>query len=491
MTLVTPRPGHYSDTPTDPAASTTVLENAAKTAFGYSVANLRSRLQGSVFLPSDAGYDEARAAWNLAFDQHPAVVVIPETPQDVVEAVRFARREGLGIAVQATGHGLGRMANGAMLIVTARLDEVRIDPVARTAWVSAGTLWKTVLVRAQSIGLAPLLGSTPEIGAVGYTLGGGMGWLARMYGLSADHVNRFEVVTADGYVWQVSATEHADLFWALRGGGPGELVVVTGMEIDLVPVSEVYGGNLFYPAADAAEVMARYRTWAAAAPDELTSSVVLMNFPPLDMVPPELRGQSFVLVRGAYTGRTADGVALLDYWRQWRTPAIDMWGRMPFGEVAAISMDPVDPMPARVTTEWFNRISDEVIDTLVSAVFPVSGPPAILYAEIRHAGGQVARNARGSISSKGRQDEFLLAIVSAVMAPELAEPIAAAQAELRAALRPHVTGAAYLNFLEGDERRDRTAQAFNLEAFAELASLKAKVDADNVLDYGLAVQPSR
>lgn len=481
MTLVA---AHTPTTPTTRAADAPFAGDD----FGPAVADLRRRLTGSVEVPGDPGYDAARAAWNLVVDQLPALVVRPRTTADVVEAVRFAGRAGLGIAVQATGHGFGRPADGAMLIVTSEMTDVRIDACTRTARIEAGAKWSHVLGPAQSIGLAPLLGSTPEVGAIGYTLGGGLGWLARKYGLAADHVRCFEVVTVDGRVLQVSRAEHGELFWALCGGGPGELVIVTAMEIGLVPVSQVYGGNLFYPASDAVEVLVRYRHWAAKAPEELTSSVALVNFPPIDDVPEPLRGRSFVLVRGAYTGPMAAGAALVDEWRQWKAPEIDMWGPMPFSEVAGISMDPVDPLPAQVSTEWLSSISDGVIEVLAEHVF--SPQPLLLFVEMRHAGGQVRRGARANVAAKGRVDEFLLQATSVIPAPELAAVVAEAHRALRSALAPFVTGAAYVNFLEGADKRSRTAEAFSPEAYAELCVVKGKVDPGNAFDYSLAVSPT-
>jgi FAD/FMN-containing dehydrogenase len=275
---------------------------------------LERQIGGEVFVPGDAGYDDARKAWNLTVDQRPAVIVVAESAADIVQAVRFAGEEGLGIAVQATGHGVSRPANDSLLIITSRMTKVYVDAASQSAWIESGAKWGVVLEQAQAVGLAPLLGSTPDVSAVGYTLGGGIGWLARKYGLSADSVHFFEMVTADGRLLRVSPTENSDLFWGLRGGG-GSFGVITGMEVQLYPVTTIYGGNLFYPVEQAKAVYTRYREWIANAPEELTSSVLIMNFPPIPQVPELLRGQSFVIVRGAYAGRVEEGEALLKFWR--------------------------------------------------------------------------------------------------------------------------------------------------------------------------------
>jgi FAD/FMN-containing dehydrogenase len=227
------------------------------------VAGLRDRVAGAVLTERDPGYAESCAAWNVLFQHHPAVLVVAETSSDIAAAVRFARAGGFRVAVQATGHGVARPADGAVLIVTSKMTDVTIDPARRTAKVAAGAKWGAVLAPAQAHGLAPLLGSTTDVGAIGYTLGGGMGWLARRYGLAADSVRSFDLVTPDGELVHASSDEHAELFWALKGGGAGTLGVVTSMEIDLYPVANVYAGNLLYPIEMAAEVIARWRDWVA------------------------------------------------------------------------------------------------------------------------------------------------------------------------------------------------------------------------------------
>jgi FAD/FMN-containing dehydrogenase len=327
---------------------------------------LRSCVSGQVLTPEDAGYDRARQAWNLTVDQYPALIVFAQSAEDIVEAVRFADAQNLGVAVKATGHGTIHEANDSLLIDTSQMTDVRVNAAALTAWVSAGVKWGRVLEQTQAVGLAPLLGSSPDVGAVGYTLGGGMGWLARKYGLSTDSVNYFELVTADGQRVRASAQENADLFWGLRGGG-GNFGVVTGMEIRLYPVNMVYGGNLFYPISLAKEVYTHYRSWIANAPDELTSSIVLMNFPPVPAVPEFLRGQSFVMVRGLYSGPIEEGEKLLEYWRAWQPPLVDGFKAMPFSQVAAVSNDPLDPMPSLSSGAWLKDLSDETSDPFCRA----------------------------------------------------------------------------------------------------------------------------
>jgi hypothetical protein len=439
-----------------------------------------------VIIAGDPDYDAARQIWNLAFEHRPRMIVACASASDVAATLRLASRESIGVSVTATGHGVARVADDAILILTRSLQQLDIDPVARTARVGAGVKWGAVLARTQEYGLAPLLGSAGDVGAVGYTLGGGIGWLARKHGLSADHVRSFEVVTVDGAVLNVSSTEHPDLFWALRGAGAGTFVVVTAMEIDLVPVTDVYAGNLLYPAEDAKEVMARWRDWIASVPDELTSSLVLMNFPPIDLVPEPVRGRSFVMVRGCWCGPLDEGAAQLAYWRQWREPAMDMWGQMPFAAAETISNDPVDPVPSRSTTEWLRHLDDTLIADLVGVAF-TDGPPPVMMLEIRHVGGAVADQSPDATPHGNRVAELLLFAAGILPFPEARPAVDAQLDALTAALRPHVTGGAYLNFLDGPDRRTRTRSGVTPDAWSRLCAVKQAFDPQNILGYGLDI----
>lgn len=451
---------------------------------------LRARLTGDcrVIIPGDEHYDTARRAWNLAVDQYPALIVLAKTAPDVVETVRFAGAQHLQVAVTGTGHGVIRNANDCLLLDTSPLAGVYMDVASQTAWIGAGTKWDTVLKATQEVGLAPLLGSSPDVGAVGYTLGGGMGWLARKYGLSTDSVNYFQVVTAAGQQVQASAAENSDLFWGLRGGG-GNFGVVTGLEIRLYPVKTVYGGNLFYPVDSAGEAFTRFREWIANAPDELTASFVLMNFPPLPEVPEFLRGQSFVMIRGCYCGPVEQGEALLQPWREWKTPLVDDFKVMPFADVATISNDPRDPFPALSSGAWLGDLSDQVVETLIRYVIPRNGPPLLIFSEIRHAGGAISAVDPRSTAYSHREAQYSLQVLSAVPTPEIYAGASQYIAQLKQALTPHLHGGVYMNFLEGQEARERTRQGFSTEAYARLQMLKTQYDPQNMFGYSYDISP--
>lgn len=445
-------------------------------------ADLVRRCRGPVLVPGDPGYDEARAAWNLTVDQRPAAIVAAHDASDVVAAVDAARAAGLRVAVQTTGHGSARPADGALLVLTAGLDGVHIDPVARTARVGGGVRWGAVLAAAQQHGLAPLVGSSTDVGAVGYTLGGGMGWLARRFGLAADHLRSVELVTPEARVVEVSAETDPDLFWALQGAGAGNFGVVTAMEIGLVPVSTVYAGNLLYPVEAASEILARWREWVDGVGEELTSAVCLMNFPPLDEVPEPVRGRSFVIVRGCWSGPLDEGRVLIDQWRAWRTPEIDLFGPMRLTHADTISNDPTHPIPYTISTEWFDDLPDAAVDVLVRRTF-VAGPPPLVFAELRHGGGAIERS-RAAID-RGRTGRFVLTMLAVAHGPDGAPAAEGYVAATRADLAPWANGSTFPNFTDGGERVARAATtAFTDTTLARLRAVKRRIDPADVFGFG-------
>src|SRR6188508_1078204 len=281
-----------------------------------------------LLFPGDAGWDEARRAWNLAVDQRPAAVALPETVDDVVAAVDHARAAGLRVVVQGTGHGAGSTPlDGALLINMARMTGVEVDAGTQTARVAGGALWRDVVEAAVEHGLTALHGSAGDVGVVGYSLGGGIGWLARKHGLSASSVLSAVVVTADGEVVQADHETNPDLFWALRGGG-GSFGIVTEVEIALYPVAEAYAGWLAWPVERAVGVLARWAEWTKDAPDEVTSVGRLLQVPPAPEVPEPLRGRRLVVVEAAFLGDERAGRELLGPLRT-LGPEIDTFGVVP------------------------------------------------------------------------------------------------------------------------------------------------------------------
>jgi len=351
---------------------------------------LRARVTGQVFVPGEPGYEQARQAWILTADQRPAVVVEAASPADVAAAVRFARSHGLRVAPQGTGHGAAPLEplDSALLLRTSRLRDVRIDPDNRTARADAGALWQDVAVPASEHGLAGLAGSSLLVGVTGYTLGGGLGWLARRYGLAANSVTAAEVVTPDGQLVRTDAQHEPDLFWAIRGGG-GSVGVVTALEMMLYPVPELYAGDLFFPIQRAAEVLHSWREWVTTVPDEVTSIGRILRLPPLPTVPDQLRGRAFAMVEAAYIGDERTGADLIAPLRK-LAPEIDTFASMPAPALNQLHMDPTEPIPAVGDGALLTDFPAAAADALVG----MAGADAntmLISIEVRHLDGTLRR----------------------------------------------------------------------------------------------------
>lgn len=452
------------------------------------IEQLVASCEGAVLHPADESYAATCAGWNLAWTQRPAVVVRASSEGDVVHAVRYAAAQGLSVAVQSTGHGVTVPADEqSVLVVTKDLDQVSIDPRSRTATVGGGAAWEPVLAEAQVHGLAPLLGSAPHVGAVGYSLGGGFGWLARKHGLAVDTIRSMRVVLADGRVISTSPTQEPDLFWAMCGTAGSSLGVVVKMTVELVPVTDVYAGNLFYPFDSAREVFDRYVDWSNRAPEELTSAFNITTFPPLEVVPEALRGHTFAIVRGCYAGATDDGSGprMVDEWRSWREPLMDTWTTIPFARSDEISMDPVDPVPAASSGRWLTDLDSTVIDAMIDAMVGGDGPSPMLFAETRHGGG-AARRENPAVSYGARDGRRLLELVGMITGPgtdlELERRFERAWRRIEGRLAPL---AGYLNFAEGYEKVQISRQSFGEAARRRLAAAKHVYDPHDLFRHGI------
>jgi FAD/FMN-containing dehydrogenase len=451
---------------------------------------LRAALQGAAYVPGEEGYDDGRRAFNLNAHQHPALVVMAAGAADVIAAVRLARDEGLGVGVLATGHAVAAPCDGGVLINTSRMRGVRVDPEAQTARVEAGALWRDVIPESQAFGLAGLLGSSSGVGVVGYTMGGGFGWLGRKYGFNADSLREADVVTADGELRRVSAYEHPDLFWGLKGGG-GNLGVVTSLEFALYPLTTVYGGNLFYPAERAPEVVDLFSRWVETLPDEMTAAVTFLNIPPIPEIPEPLRGGSFIAVRGCYCGDPPEaGEELLRSWREFDEPVVDTFRPMSYREMDMISMDPVDPIGAYTHVEMLGDLTPEAIDTLVEVAGVDSGSP-LIQLELRRLGGALTRPP-ADLSPIGRRDsKFVMMGIGATPTPEVAQAVQAHLAYVAEAMSPYKTGATYINFLELDGASpERVRAAYSPEDWERLVELKDRYDPENLFRFNRNIPPS-
>ena len=447
---------------------------------------LRDLLDGEVILPSDPEWDAARTAWNLAADQHPVAVVFAESADDVVAVVDYARRRGLHVTTQGTGHFAATLhsLDDTILIRTCRLRGLEIDPETQTARAEAGVLWEEVSLAAAEHGLAGLAGSSPDVGVVGYTLGGGLGWLARRYGLAANSVTAVELVTADGEPVRADRDNEPELFWAIRGGG-GSFGIVTAIEFTLYPVPEVYAGVLFFPVERASEVLKAWREWVDATPNEVTSVGRLMSFPPIPQIPEPLRGTSFVLVEATYIGDEADGAALIQPLRE-LGPAMDTFATIPVEELRHLHMDPPEPVPGAGDGMNLADLTPEAIDALVEVQGAGSGSP-LLSVEIRQLGGVLAEPSPEHGAVGTFDAAFAMFGVGMALDAEMKEAVEAYAAKVKATLAPWAADRGYFNF--ADRPQDGEG-LYPSETYRRLAEIRADVDPDELFRATHPIRPA-
>jgi len=438
----------------------------------------------AILMPGDPGWDDARRAWNLAVDQHPAAVAEPRSVQDVADVLRFARQHGLRVAAQGTGHNaapLGLLAD-TILVKTTAMRQVSVDPAARIARAEAGAVWLDVAEAAAPHGLAALAGSAPNVGVVGYTIGGGMSWLGRAYGLAANNVEAIEVVTADGRLVRADACTEPDLFWALRGGG-GSFGVVTAIELRLFPITEVYAGLLWWPADAALPVLQTWRELTQGdLPDEFTSAARLVNFPMIPDIPEHLRGRSFVIVTVIHLGTPAEADALLAPLRALE-PLTDTVQIIPANALGHVHVDPEQPFASVGDGLMLASLPAEAIETLVH----VAGPDTLLLAaELIHVGGEMKRARPAGGALPAIDADYALFATGLAPCPQAVSAVARSVAAAQTALRPWAARQMYLNL--ACTSRD-PASFWSAEAYDRLRRIKAAVDPDNLIRSNHPVPP--
>jgi FAD/FMN-containing dehydrogenase len=435
---------------------------------------LQSRLHGQVLTDTDEAFDGSRGTFNLLHDQRPAAVVRVASADDVAETVRYASARGLRIAPQGTGHNAGPMIDqldDALLLRTDALQEVKVDVAARRARVGAGVRWAAVAGRASDAGLAALHGSSPDVGVAGYSLGGGMGWLARKHGLQANALTAVEIVTADGELRRIDHDNEADLFWAVRGGG-GNYGVVTALEFDLFPVPELYAGALFFPFERASEVM---HTWhelvSAGLPDEITTVARVYQFPPVPFLPEFIRGKSFTVVQAAYLGNETDGAELIRPLTE-LGPDMNTFASVEPSALGRLAMDPESPVPAASSARIVSGASRATIDAFLDSAGPGS-PSQLVSVELRSLGGALARRPEGAGARATLEGDYAMFAVGGVMSPELKDEVQGQADGVADALTPWDAGARYANF---EERATDARLFYDEDTFRLLRALRTHWD---------------
>jgi hypothetical protein len=446
-------------------------------------------IDGRVATRDDSDWDQARAAWNLIADQHPVAVAFVEDPDDVAAVVRFAADQGLRVNAQGTGHGAAALGplDDTILIKTTRMRGIEIDADAGTARVEAGVEGSELGEAAQAHGMCSMPGSSPNVGVIGYTLGGGLSWIARHYGFACNRVRAIELVTADGERRRVDADNEPDLFWALRGGG-GSFAIVTALEVDLVPMAEAYAGALLFPAELGTEAVRAYRDWAEECPEEVTSIVRFLRPPPIPDVPEPIRDVPLLTIDATCIGDRAAGEQLIAPLRALGEPIMDTFDQIPAAGLSRIHMDPEPPVPGIGHHRLLSELPDEAIDAFYEQAGPEANAPFLL-AEIRQLGGALGRPASNGGALSMLDAAYAMFAVGLPMTPELGEALPPALDGLVAAMEPWAAKGGYFNFAERPCDVDALLPA---ETCERLDAVKRTWDPDGLIraNHALAVAPA-
>lgn len=449
-----------------------------------SAAALAADLTGPLLLPGSADYEQEIAAFNSAIRHRPDLVIGAATAADVRAALRYAAAHRLPVGVQATGHGATAPLDTGVLISTRRLDGLAVDPVARTSTVGAGVRWREVIAAAAVHGLAPLSGSSSDVGAVGYTLGGGLPVMGRTFGFAADRVQALDVVTADASLRHVDANSDPELFWGLCGG-KGNLGIVTAMTIELVEVATVYGGGVFYPAAHIPAVLHAYPDWAATLPEQTSTSVAILRLPPVPEIPEPLRGQTVAHLRVCHVGDSTTGERLVAPMRAVAPALLEHLADIPYTAVDTVHQDPDHPVLFCHRGALLHELTGETIDALLAVAGPDVHAPLML-CELRQMGGALHHGPAAGNAVGGRDGAYSLFAIG-LLTPEKAQTAPVAVDAVIAAAEPWSTGHTLANLHGplGDEA-DR-ARAWDSTTYQRLADLSRRLDPAGLLRPGHSV----
>jgi FAD binding domain/Berberine and berberine like len=450
---------------------------------------LEAAFAGEVIHPSDPAYEEGRTIWNGSIDRRPDLIAQCAGVADVIDAVRFARKTEQLVAVRSGRHSYPGLCvcDGGMVIDLGRMKGIRVDPEARTARAQAGVLLGELDRETQAFGLAVPAGIVTHTGLAGLTLGGGVGWLERKYGLTVDQLLSVDMVTVDGELVRASEDENPDLFWGLRGGG-GNFGIVTEFEFRLNAVGpQVLAGPIMWAVEDSPEVLRFYREWIQGAPDELTTIVTHRRVLPLPTIPEELHGRHVVIVGSCFAGPVEDGERVLKPLREFGSPLLDGCAPMPFTKHQAI-LDPSFPHGWWYYIRSCNlaELTDDVIDVLVDHARGIASPVTVF--SIFHLGGAVARVGEGETPIAARNSGHIVNVIGITTTGDGFDQEREWARGLWSALQPHHQDV-YVNFLM-EEGEDRVREAYGAAKYDRLKQLKRKYDPDNSLRLNQNIPPA-
>ncbi len=453
------------------------------------IEELKDSIRGEILLPKDEAYESARKIWNAMIDKRPAVIARCATTSDVVRGVNFARDNGLLLAVRGGGHNIAGNAvcDDGLVVDLSKMKAARVDPAGRRVTIEGGATLADLDAATQAHGLATPVGINSTTGIAGLTLGGGFGWLSRKYGMTIDNLESAEVVTAAGEVVRASATEHPDLFWALRGGG-GNFGVVTRFEFRLHPVGpDVLSGLIVYPISEAKSVLQQYRDFVGKAPDELAVWTILRQAPPLPFLPKEVHGKGIVALALLYAGDPQQGEPFIEPLRKFGTPVGEHVGAQPYTAWQQ-AFDPL--LAAGARNYWkshnFSTLDDRLFDLVIEYVGKLPSPQCEMF--FGALGGATARPAPHSTAYAHRDALFVMNFHGRWEDPADDERCIGWARDFFNASAPFASGGAYVNFLTADEG-DRVRSAYGPN-YPRLAQVKRKYDPGNLFRMNQNIEPA-
>jgi len=451
---------------------------------------LKSRFCGELIVPGDQQYDAARTVFNVSIDRRPALIAQCSSPDDVIQAVNFARQENLLVSVRGTGHNVAGFAvcDDGLVIDLSSMKGITIDAPARTVRVEAGCTWGEVNDALAPHGLAATGGFVSVTGVSGLTLGGGLGWLVRKHGLALDNLLSAKVVLADGRLVTADARENDDLFWAIRGGG-GNFGTITSFEFKAHPVATVLAGMVLHPAAAGGAAIRRWRDLEATAPDESTQGALLFHLPDEPSTPAPLRGAAIVGLGGVYAGALEEGEKFLRPLREYGPPLADMFQPMPYNTAQRMADSLWPPgLHSYWKSSYLKTLSDDAIDVIVDFFARVPSPQTVIVLE--HNGGSAWDSVPDSATAFGhRAWPYNFVVTSAWSDPNDTEKNIAWTRDFFDAMRPFAAQGAYVNYLGADEGADGLKLAYGGK-LERLSALKAKFDPENLFRMNQNIAPA-
>ncbi len=446
---------------------------------------LKTKLSGTVVADHDREYDEQRKAWLDVVEQRPSLIVNAATVKDIVEAVHTARDLGLPLGIQNTGHGIAAPCNEGLLLRLAGMKSVVIDAAGGTATIGPGVTSADLLKAAEAHGFVYPSGQVSSVGMIGYTLGGGYGWLGRKLGAACSTVRAAQVVLADGSVVNASETENPDLFWALRGGG-GNFGVVTSLTVALTPLKKIFGGLVYYRMEDAPEVLRFYRDWTAGLSDDTSTYLRLTALPPKPSYLLPLHGTKACVI-GVCHANLATAVQLHEQLRAFKTPAMDKLAERPYSEMAGLDEASSENASSTYShVECLKSLNDGVLDSIL-AIANNALPPLVLL-ELQHLGGALTRPDQPDMAYLPPEAPFYFKLVSPTIHASL-QDLALTTNEAVRSMGDVFTGELSYNWMRGDQQV-KVPDVYGSEKYRQLQVIKRKYDPTNLFHLNLNIPPS-